>query len=119
MLKRAIPVLHASDSRSTEHFYRDGLGFHQRFAYRPDTPRSEPCYMGLERDGIIIHLSTFPGDGVAGGVANFIVDDVDALFAEFREKGVTIELEPIDQEWGNREMYVVDPDGNSLRFVQE
>ena len=60
----------------------------------------------------------FPGDGDAGGVVNFIVTDVDALHAEFVQNGVRIELEPTDQTWGNREMYVEDTDGNSVRFVQ-
>jgi catechol 2,3-dioxygenase-like lactoylglutathione lyase family enzyme len=32
-------------------------------------------------------------------------------------RGVPIELPPTDQTWGNREMYVNDPDGNSLRFI--
>lgn len=29
-----------------------------------------------------------------------------------------IDTGPVDQPWGNREMYVKDPDGNSIRFVQ-
>jgi uncharacterized glyoxalase superfamily protein PhnB len=47
------------------------------------------------------------------------VEDVDALHAELVAKGVPIDLEPTDQTWGNREMYVKDPDGNSIRFVHE
>lgn len=118
MLRQAIPVLHVSDSRAAEEFYCAGLGFQQRFAYRPDeNGRPDPCYMGLVRDGVVLHLSSFPGDGVAGGVANFIVDDLDALYEEFRGKGVPIDLEPTDQSWGNREMYLMDADGNSIRFV--
>jgi uncharacterized glyoxalase superfamily protein PhnB len=61
--------------------------------------------------------SSFPGDGVSGGVVFLVVDDVDALYAELKAKGVEIDLEPTDQSWGNREMYVKDPDGNSIRFV--
>ena len=117
MLKKAIPVLHVSSSAAAERFYCDGLGFKQGFAYRPFDGQVDPCYMGLERDGVILHLSSFPGDGVAGGVANFVVDDVEALHQEFRSKGVPIDLEPTTQSWGNREMYVEDADRNSLRFV--
>ena len=117
MFTLAIPVLHVSNSTAAEQFYCEGLGFQREFAYRPDKPRTDPCYMGLIRDGVALHVSSFPGDGVAGGVANFIVDDVDQLHAEFRAKGVRIELEPTDQSWGNREMYVEDADGNSMRFV--
>ncbi|HZM27564.1 MAG TPA: VOC family protein [Gemmatimonadales bacterium] len=117
MLRLAIPVLHVSSSMAAERFYCVGLGFLQRFAYRPDDGHADPCYMGLIRDGVLLHLSSFPGDGVAGGVANFIVDDLDALHEEFRRKGLRIELEPTDQSWGNREMYLEDADGNSIRFV--
>ncbi len=116
MLKLAIPVLHVSSSAAAEQFYCTGLGFTQRFAYRPFAG-IDPCYMGLIRDGVLLHLSSFSGDGVAGGVANFYVDDLDALHHEFRSKGVPIELEPTTQSWDTREMYVADPDGNSLRFV--
>jgi hypothetical protein len=40
------------------------------------------------------------------------------LFAEYSSRGVLIELAPYDQSWGNREMYIRDADGNSLRFIQ-
>lgn len=62
-------------------------------------------------------VSSFSGDGVAGGVVFIEVEDVDALHEELKAKGVVIDLEPTDQSWGNREMYVNDPDGNSIRFV--
>jgi uncharacterized glyoxalase superfamily protein PhnB len=117
MLKRAIPVLHVSRSMVAATFYEQ-LGFRQRFAYRPHDGAADPCYMGLVRDDVELHLSSFAGDGVVGGVANFIVDDVDALYEELRPAAITIELAPTEQSWGTREMYVQDPDGNSLRFVE-
>jgi catechol 2,3-dioxygenase-like lactoylglutathione lyase family enzyme len=92
------------------------LGFRQSFAYRP-FGGADPCYMGLTRDNVNVHVSSFSGDGVAGGVVFLGVEDVDALHKELKAKGVVIDLEPTDQSWGNREMYVSDPDGNSLRFV--
>ena len=119
MLKRAIPVLHVSSSTAAEAFYCGQLGFDQRFAYRPDPTRLDPCYMGLTRDGVSIHVSSFSGDGVVGGVVNLLVDDLDALHKELIAKGVAIALPPTDQTWGNREMYLKDPDGNSIRYVRE
>src|SRR5262245_57005177 len=115
MLKLAIPVLRVSSSMAAEQFYCEGLGFQQKFAYRPDNSKADPCYMGLVRDGITVHVSSFPGDGVLGGVVNLMVDDVDMLYAEFVGKELTIDLVPTDQTWGNREMYVKDADGNSIR----
>ena len=119
MFKAAIPVLHVSNSAAAEAFYCQRLGFRRQFAYRVDQTEADPCYLGVTRDGVWLHLSSFAGDGVAGGVVYLQVEDVDALHAELAAKGVSIDLEPTDQTWGNREMYVKDPDANSLRFVCE
>ncbi len=119
MFKFAIPVLHVSNAATAEEFYCNRLGFRQRFAYRFDDAQPDPCYMGLTRDEVQLHVSSFAGDGVSGGVVFLVVKDVDALHAELKTKGVPIDLEPTDQTWGNREMYVSDPDGNSIRFVHD
>jgi len=74
--------------------------------------------MGVSRDGVWLHISSLSGDGVSGGVVNLLVDNVDALHAELIAKGVRIAVGPVDQTWGNREMYVKDADGNSIRFMQ-
>jgi uncharacterized glyoxalase superfamily protein PhnB len=84
-----------------------------------DETKADPCFMGLSRDGAWLHVSSFSGDGVAGGVASVLVDDVDALYAELVAKHVAIDLEPTNQTWGNREMYVKDADGNCIRFIRE
>jgi len=118
LLKRAIPLLHVSNAAAAESFYCGRLAFRRLFANRADPARPDPCYMGLARDGVVLHVSSFSGDGVAGGVVNILVDDVDALHREFAAKGVPIDLEPTDQTWGNREMYVKDADRNCIRFLQ-
>ena len=119
MFKLAIPVLHVASFRVAEEFYCERLGFQRRFAYRIDDARADPCYMGFCRDGAWIHVSSFSGDAVPGGVVYLVVDDVDELHADLVKQGVAVDLEPTDQTWGNRETYVNDPDGNSIRFVQE
>ncbi|MFN2596206.1 MAG: glyoxalase superfamily protein [Pyrinomonadaceae bacterium] len=118
MFKLAIPVLHVSSSAAAEEFYCGRLGFRRTFAYRVEEDQSDPCYMGLARDEAELHVSSFSGDGVAGGVVFLVVDDVDALHAELVAKGVAISLPPTDQTWGNREMYVCDADGNGIRFTR-
>ena len=120
MFKRAIPVLHVSSSVAAERFYCAGLGFRREFAYRPDETRTDPCYLGLSRDGVMLHASSFPGDGTrSGSVVNVLVDDIDALHAELVARSIPIDLPPTDQTWGEREMYLKDPDGNQIRFVLE
>ncbi len=75
MFKSAIPVLHVSSSATAEKFYCESLGFQQKFAYRP-FGGSDPCYMGLTRDEVVLHVSSFSGDGVSGGVVFLVVADV-------------------------------------------
>jgi uncharacterized glyoxalase superfamily protein PhnB len=118
MLKLAIPLLHVSNSAQALEFYCTKLGFKPEFSHRADNSRSDPCYMGISRDGIWVNLSSFSGDGVSGGVVNLFVDDVDTLHAEFVAQGVLIDSGPVDQTWGSREMYVKDSDGNCLRFIR-
>jgi catechol 2,3-dioxygenase-like lactoylglutathione lyase family enzyme len=117
LFKRAIPVLHVSSSVAAEEFYCQRLGFRLEFAYRVDETKADPCYMGFVRDEVRLHVSSFSGDGVSGGVVRFEVEDVDALHAELLGKGVRIDTGPVDQTWGTREMYVKDADGNSIRFI--
>ena len=114
----AIPLMHVSSAKAAEEFYCARLGFSKEWEYQTAAPAREPAYLGLRRDGVPLHVSSFAGDGVAGGVASFHVREVDALCAEFTSRGVPIELEPCDQNWGNRELVVRDADGNSLCFIQ-
>jgi catechol 2,3-dioxygenase-like lactoylglutathione lyase family enzyme len=118
MLKMAVPLLHVSSAAAAEEFYCKRLGFAREFAHRGDEASPDPCYMGVSRDGEWMHLSSFSGDGVSGGVVNFIVESVDALGREFAAKSVPIAVGPVDQTWGTREMYVKDADGNSVRFIE-
>jgi uncharacterized glyoxalase superfamily protein PhnB len=116
MFKLAIPLLHVTSAVEAEKFFCQLLGFTREFAHRAVDAQPDPSYIGLSRDGVALHLSSFPGDGVAGAVVNFFVTDVDALYAEFVARQVPIAVAPVNQTWGTREMYVRDADGNSLRF---
>ena len=117
MFQSAIPVLHVARSADAETFYAS-LGFTVEFRTRADDALLDPCYVGVVKDGVRLHLSSFPGDGVSGSAVFILVDDVDALHQTFLRGRVPIAMPPTDQTWGNREMYVRDPDGNALRFVR-
>jgi uncharacterized glyoxalase superfamily protein PhnB len=118
MILLSIPLLYARSAAAAQAFYCRSLGFHLEFSHRLDPGKDDPCYMGVSRDGIWLHLSSYGGDGVAGNVANLIVDNVDEIFEEYSKRGVPIDTPPTDQTWGSREMYIKDPSGNSLRFIQ-
>ena len=46
------------------------------------------------------------------------VDDVDATVRRLKEGGARIVVEPVDQPWGERTAYVMDPDGNLLMLTR-
>ena len=48
----------------------------------------------------------------------FHVDDVDAMFARFKDNGFTVETEPRDAEWGERYFHALDGDGHELSFAK-
>jgi len=102
LIKVAIPLVHVNSSVVAEEFYCTRLGFRREFAHRGDEAKADPCYTGVSRDGVWLHVSSFSGDGVSGGVVNLIVEDVDALHAEFVGKGVRIDTGPVDQTWGEQ-----------------
>lgn len=116
MLKQAIPLLHVSDVRQAEAFYCGVLGFEMYSSTRAREDMENPCYMVVWRDNVVLHLSSFSGDGKPGGVVNILVENVDRLYDEFLQKNVSVDLQPTDQTWGTREMYVKDTDQNCLRF---
>ncbi|WPJ94547.1 VOC family protein [Coraliomargarita algicola] len=118
-LKAVIPVIHSTNIEVSLQYYCEGLGFTKEWDYCQGEGTERVTYVGLQLEGIWIHLSSFSGDGVTGSVTAFAVSDVDALFSKFQSNKIEVGLEPCDQSWGNREMYLNDPDGNHLRFIQE
>jgi catechol 2,3-dioxygenase-like lactoylglutathione lyase family enzyme len=95
-------------------FYVDGLGHidweHQ---FEPDFP----VFTQLTRDGLSFFLTEHTGDCPVGGGAYFVVDDVDALYREISARGIRPAELPEDTPWHTREMTILDPDGNRLRFA--
>jgi catechol 2,3-dioxygenase-like lactoylglutathione lyase family enzyme len=117
MILSAIPQISVSDSGKAEDYYCLVLGFEKRFAYRPDPARPDPCYLGIARDGVSLHLDSFK-PGRAGSTGAFLwVEDVDRLYEEISARGAICQLPPTDQTWGNRETHIRDPDGNVLCFA--
>jgi catechol 2,3-dioxygenase-like lactoylglutathione lyase family enzyme len=116
LLTRVIPLLHMTNSAATEDFYVRQLGFRLAFAARTGDGTTDPCYLSVLREGVELHLSSHAGDAVLGGVVNVRTTNIDELHREFVNREVPIHVAPVDQTWGLREMYVRDPDGNTLRF---
>ena len=89
---------------------------------------ADPTVSVLMRGGSLLIISSHGGDGEFGQAILVTTDNVDALFHKFRERGLKtpgnpddpaeVHEGPIDQSWGTHELYVDDPDGNTLRFTE-
>jgi predicted enzyme related to lactoylglutathione lyase len=116
------PDFIVDDVVATANFYRDKLGFqYERFWGEP------PCFAMVYRSGITIMLSQFEKTGLMrpnsvvapdGGAwdAYVWVDNSDALYEEFKGKGVKIAREICDQEYGCRDFDIEDCNGYTLCF---
>jgi predicted enzyme related to lactoylglutathione lyase len=116
------PYFLVRDVVATANFYRDQLGFlYERFWGDP------PNFCMVQRNGIVIMLSqcAAPGAMRPNGAAYahsdhwdayVWVDNADALFCEFQEKGVTIARAICDQPYGCRDFDILDCNGYRLCF---
>jgi uncharacterized glyoxalase superfamily protein PhnB len=117
---RIAPVLLVASIDSAASYYRDRLGFECEF-------RGDPRVMAVHRDQATILLVLtdepeliVPHWRVVTNMWNayVLVDDVEAMYAEVRERGATIDYEPYDSPWGFREFGVQDRDGYDIGFGQ-
>lgn len=117
----AISVHHCTDIDRALAFYLGVLG--AQLLWR-DRNEPGPCFAALRWREHDLYISSHAGDGVAGTATYFPVDDIDAVFGELCARGLVTRADrgpvytsPVDQTWGAREFYVLDPDGNCLRFA--
>lgn len=121
-----IPVIRCRNLRASLAFYTTVLGF----AHVDDgDDLNDPSFCVVTHDGHRIFLSSHTGDGEFGQALVVITDDVERVCRNLRASGLQtpgdpvapeeVHEGPILQTWGTREFYVDDPDGNTIRFVQE
>ena len=116
-----VPVVRCSRIKPSVEFYTKTLDFH----VADDDELNDPAFIFLRRAGDLFALSSYGSGPVQRSVAMVMTEDIDALFAKFRERGLRptkvdspVHQGPTDQTWGTREFYVDDPDGNTLAFTQ-
>ena len=119
----SAPILLVADVVKSADYYRDKLGFtYDRFWGEP------PCFCMPRRDGHIVMLSQVedpkhivPHYKVVPKMWNvyFWVDDVEAIYAELKERGATIDYELGVKEYGVKEFGVQDLDGYDIAFGQD
>lgn len=112
------PVLGSRDVGASIQFYEQ-LGFVRTFGGPPENSR----YAAVQRDRVELHLQWQDakeweriGDRPT---YRFVVADVDGLYREFRDAGVSENIKPVTEtSWGTREFHLRDPDGNGLQFYR-
>src|ERR1044071_7147002 len=115
-------VLLVKDVVAAAEHYRDKLGFaFDSFHGEP------PSFCILRRDGCYLMLKqaedpkhVVPHWTVSDKLWNvyFWVNDDDALYQEFKERGATMDYGPCDQPYGCREFGIQDLDGYDIGFGQ-
>ena len=113
-LASVMPSLRVADIPRAIDFYNDSLGFVPVF-------RNGVTFAIVRRDHIELGLSQAASDtGTPGGGNCYckLSHGIDALYAEFQARGVSI-LHPLrDEPYGMREFMIADPDGNTINFGQ-
>ena len=121
---RAVPLFYSSDIRRSLEFYTGILGFELRYPEYRELSLTNGV-IDLVSDGAILQLSRHMGKNPTPSSANLELEipaQVDALFAQYTSRGLDqshrtnspVHLAPLDQTWGTREVYIDDPDGNTL-----
>ena len=116
-LKRSIPILRMFDVAKAREFYLDYLGFTVEFEHR--FHENAPLFMAVSRDGLLLYLSEHHGDGSPGLHVAIEMTGIDDLHRELHAKQYRYMNPGIrTQEWGARELCVVDPSGNQIIFSE-
>jgi hypothetical protein len=99
------PIFRVADGHAAAGWYaRLGFAVTGEHRFAPDLP----LYLFLRRGAdVFIHLSEHTGDARPDTLVYLVVDDLDAVAAEF---GTPVTTQP----WG-REVELTDPDGNRWR----
>jgi catechol 2,3-dioxygenase-like lactoylglutathione lyase family enzyme len=115
MFKEIHPIIGTRDLQRAIEFYTRQLGFDLAFQDNADSPN----YIGFRRDAIELHMQFQYEHEMSTIRLRLLVEDADALFGEYRQRGVACSPLGIrDTPWGTREFALYDPDRNALTFYR-
>ena len=117
----AEPQLFVADIGKSCAFFQQTLGFTVAFTWG-----EPPFYAQVKRDQVRLNLRYVCEPVFCGDIrkresllaASITVDDVKALFLEFKAAGAEFEQTLKQEPWGARDFIVCDPDGNLLLFAE-
>jgi predicted enzyme related to lactoylglutathione lyase len=111
----------ASDSKSLGAWYRDHLGIPVDPLYGGATfewrEKEQPDNVGMTVWSAFASTTKYFEPSVAPFMINYIVDDLDAMLAQLRAAGATVDEKVDDNDFG-RFGWATDPDGNRFELWQ-
>jgi len=115
---RAIPIFRIFNTKKAREFYVDFLGFSVDWEHR--IAAHAPLYMQISRGKLVLNLSEHYGDCCPGSAIIVRMTGLDAFHKEITAKHYRylhpgIETTP----WNTRDMTVIDPFGNRIRFSED
>jgi len=119
---KMIPIFRCTNMKNAIAFYTGILDFE----LKESEASSDDWVVALINGDAELMLTSLEGDQKIGIAANVLVNNIDDLFEKYLKRGLDtsnrenspVHQGPFDQSWGNREFYVTDSDGNTLRFIQ-
>jgi metallothiol transferase len=107
-------TFYVSNLEKAAKFYKETLGLEKKYEYS--------SYIGFECGGVEIGLTPTLKEGQkvspASPSVEFLVDDVEKVYNELKNKGVKFIKELHEEPWGGRQATFTDPDGNILDITQ-
>jgi catechol 2,3-dioxygenase-like lactoylglutathione lyase family enzyme len=110
------PIIGAQNIQRAIEFYTRQLGFKLAFGDKADPPN----YVGFRRDAVELHMQFQFEYEMATIRLRFLVEDPDALFNEYRQRGIECTPNGVrNTPWGTREFALYDLDRNALTFYRD
>jgi catechol 2,3-dioxygenase-like lactoylglutathione lyase family enzyme len=107
-IKSTVPVLASLDLKETLDFYTVRLGFEVRGQFED--------HAIVSRDDAEIHFWKCKDRHIAENTSCYVrTSGIQVLYEEFTRRGLIVK-QPVIQPWGMKELYVIDPHGNLLKF---
>jgi uncharacterized glyoxalase superfamily protein PhnB len=106
-----VPILSVTDIRASIDYYVHKLGFERKWEWG-----DPPDFACVARDEVELFLSLGAQRVATGSWISIFVQDVDALYEDYKKRGAIIRQPPTEYPWGMREMNVEDLDGHRFRL---
>jgi len=119
-MKYGFVTVTVKDMEESARFYKDILGLKEAKRFSPQ-PGIDIMFL-KDADNNAVELIAHRGETGSTGSSpvsiGFVVDSLDATMAMLREKNVPVARGPVGAPGGTRFMFVNDPNGVGIEFIE-